>query len=157
MPGAIHYGWRMVLWLKYWTVLWEIWVQSQILLQFPCVTMSKLFNLSVPRFSFGKRGIIPFPFFHPSFSQVCFFFPVVCSSHLQDIENRPAIGVWRCYKTRNNHWVLHLIFLYSYFKLRKIRKAWWFECWLFILSDLLVPESSMAKKLKQDLVKCHCK
>lgn len=65
--------------------------------------MSKLFNLSVPQFSFGKMGIILFPFFHPSLLQC---FTVACLSHLWDT----VTGALKHHKTINNNLTFHLIF-----------------------------------------------
>lgn len=69
--------------------------------------MSKLFNLSVPQFSPGKMGIIPFPFFHPSLLQCLFSLLLVyhiCGTR------QTLTGVLKHYKTMNNNLAFHLIF-----------------------------------------------
>lgn len=69
--------------------------------------MSKLFNLSVPQFSFGKMGIILFPFFHPSLLQ-CLFSQLLVD-HI--CGTQPTVtGVLKHYKTMNNNLAFHLIF-----------------------------------------------
>lgn len=69
--------------------------------------MRELFNLSVLQFSFGKMGIILFPFFHPSLLQCLFSLLLVyhiCGTQCA------VTGVLKHYKTRNENFVFHLIF-----------------------------------------------